>query len=93
MIGYQRACTNCRHKWVHYCTMADRNDEVPCPECDGPTRRVLTMPRVAWHDVASKSADFPTAEDIWLKDREKRKEKELENVELHGTEYPNLKEA
>jgi hypothetical protein len=37
-----------------------------------------------------KTAGFPSAEENMLRDRETRKKKELENVETHGTEYPNL---
>lgn len=54
--------------------------------------REVTAPAVRWLALggAPGGSAFPTAEDKWAKDRERRRAKETESVENHGTEYPNL---
>lgn len=59
-------------------------DHAPEHEVGAPTVRWLSIGGAPGGDA------FPSAEDKWLKDRERRRAKETESVERHGVEYPNL---
>lgn len=40
------------------------NTEIPCPECQSPSRRIISGTRVDWRNMGT-SNDFPTAAGKW----------------------------
>ena len=43
---YERRCKQCDAKFTHMCKMAERTNEVACPECDHPwTKPVMSAPQ------------------------------------------------
>ena len=56
--------------------------ETSCPECNEVATRQISSVAVRFDVI---SGDFPCATDRWLRDRQKKTEKEERNISNHGT--------
>ncbi len=87
---YDYKCNSCKRVKEQLRKTSEREDTFPC-KCGSTMSLTVSAPHVLWLALGLKDSHFPTANDKWLADRTKRKQKEEENVANHGTEYPNLR--